>query len=51
MKSEEIAKIAGVSRSTVSSVMNNYSNVPEINSLMTYKNYFKRSYKNEIRIF
>ncbi len=29
MKSEEIAKIAGVSRSTVSRVMNNYSNVPE----------------------
>ncbi len=29
MKSEEIAKIAGVSRSTVSRVINNYSNVPE----------------------
>lgn len=29
MKSEEIAKLAGVSRSTVSRVMNNYSNVPE----------------------
>lgn len=29
MKSEEIAKIAGVSRSTVSRVINNYKNVPE----------------------
>ncbi|MBC7958817.1 MAG: LacI family DNA-binding transcriptional regulator [Vallitaleaceae bacterium] len=29
MKSEEIAKIAGVSRSTVSRVVNNYSNVPD----------------------
>lgn len=29
MKSEEIAKIAGVSRSTVSRVINNYANVPE----------------------
>lgn len=29
MKSLEIAKIAGVSRSTVSRVINNYSNVPE----------------------
>ncbi len=29
MKSEEIAKIAGVSRSTVSRVINNYTNVPE----------------------
>lgn len=29
MKSEEIAKIAGVSRSTVSRVLNNYSNVPD----------------------
>lgn len=29
MKSEEIAKLAGVSRSTVSRVINNYSNVPE----------------------
>jgi LacI family transcriptional regulator len=29
MKSEEIAKIAGVSRSTVSRVINNYPNVPE----------------------
>ncbi len=29
MKSEDIAKIAGVSRSTVSRVINNYSNVPE----------------------
>jgi LacI family transcriptional regulator len=29
MKSEEIARIAGVSRSTVSRVINNYSNVPE----------------------
>ena len=29
MKSEEIAKIAGVSRSTVSRVINNYSNVPD----------------------
>ncbi|QJD87712.1 LacI family DNA-binding transcriptional regulator [Cohnella herbarum] len=28
MKSEEIARIAGVSRSTVSRVINNYSNVP-----------------------
>lgn len=28
MKSEEIAKLAGVSRSTVSRVVNNYSNVP-----------------------
>ena len=28
MKSEEIAKLAGVSRSTVSRVINNYSNVP-----------------------
>lgn len=29
MKSEEIAKIAGVSRSTVSRVINNYPNVPD----------------------
>jgi LacI family transcriptional regulator len=29
MNSEEIAKIVGVSRSTVSRVLNNYSNVPE----------------------
>lgn len=29
MKSEEIARLAGVSRSTVSRVLNNYSNVPE----------------------
>lgn len=29
MKSEEIAKIAGVSRSTVSRVINNYANVPD----------------------
>ena len=29
MKSSEIAKLAGVSRSTVSRVINNYSNVPE----------------------
>lgn len=29
MKSEEIAKLAGVSRSTVSRVINNYSNVPD----------------------
>jgi LacI family transcriptional regulator len=29
MKSNEIAKLAGVSRSTVSRVLNNYSNVPE----------------------
>jgi len=29
MKSEEIARIAGVSRSTVSRVINNYPNVPE----------------------
>jgi len=29
MKSEDIAKIVGVSRSTVSRVMNNYTNVPE----------------------
>lgn len=29
MKSEDIAKIVGVSRSTVSRVLNNYSNVPE----------------------
>jgi LacI family transcriptional regulator len=29
MKSEEIAQIAGVSRSTVSRVINNYSNVPD----------------------
>ena len=29
MKSEDIAKIAGVSRSTVSRVINNYPNVPE----------------------
>lgn len=29
MKSEDIARIAGVSRSTVSRVINNYSNVPE----------------------
>lgn len=29
MKSEDIAKIVGVSRSTVSRVMNNYKNVPE----------------------
>lgn len=29
MKSEEIAKLAGVSRSTVSRVLNNYDNVPE----------------------
>lgn len=29
MKSEEIAKLAGVSRSTVSRVINNYTNVPE----------------------
>jgi len=29
MKSEEIAKLAGVSRSTVSRVLNNYANVPE----------------------
>jgi LacI family transcriptional regulator len=29
MKSDEIAKLAGVSRSTVSRVVNNYSNVPE----------------------
>lgn len=29
MKAEEIAKLAGVSRSTVSRVINNYSNVPE----------------------
>jgi len=29
MKSEEIAKIAGVSRSTVSRVINNYTNVPD----------------------
>lgn len=29
MKSNDIAKIAGVSRSTVSRVINNYPNVPE----------------------
>lgn len=29
MKSEEIAKLAGVSRSTVSRVINNYANVPQ----------------------
>jgi len=29
MKSEDIAKLAGVSRSTVSRVLNNYSNVPD----------------------
>ncbi len=29
MKSEDIAKLAGVSRSTVSRVINNYTNVPE----------------------
>ena len=29
MKSEEVARIAGVSRSTVSRVINNYSNVPD----------------------
>ena len=29
MKSEEVAKLAGVSRSTVSRVINNYSNVPD----------------------
>ena len=29
LKSEEIARLAGVSRSTVSRVINNYSNVPE----------------------
>ena len=29
MNSTEIAKLAGVSRSTVSRVINNYSNVPE----------------------
>ena len=29
MNSSEIAKIAGVSRSTVSRVINNYPNVPE----------------------
>lgn len=29
MKSEEVARLAGVSRSTVSRVINNYSNVPE----------------------
>lgn len=29
MKSDEIAKLSGVSRSTVSRVVNNYSNVPE----------------------
>ena len=29
MNSSEIAKLAGVSRSTVSRVINNYSNVPE----------------------
>ena len=29
MRSEEIAKLAGVSRSTVSRVINNYSNVPQ----------------------
>ncbi|MCE5343826.1 MAG: LacI family DNA-binding transcriptional regulator, partial [Eubacteriales bacterium] len=29
LKSAEIAKIAGVSRSTVSRVVNGYSNVPE----------------------
>ncbi|MEF2965295.1 LacI family DNA-binding transcriptional regulator [Paenibacillus sp. M1] len=29
MRSEDIAKLAGVSRSTVSRVINNYSNVPE----------------------
>jgi len=29
MKSEEIARLAGVSRSTVSRVINNYPNVPE----------------------
>ncbi len=29
MKSEDVAKLAGVSRSTVSRVINNYSNVPE----------------------
>lgn len=29
MKSEDIARLAGVSRSTVSRVINNYSNVPE----------------------
>ncbi len=29
MKSDEIAKLAGVSRSTVSRVVNNYSNVPD----------------------
>ena len=29
MKSEDIARLAGVSRSTVSRVINNYPNVPE----------------------
>lgn len=29
MKSEDIARLAGVSRSTVSRVINNYANVPE----------------------
>jgi LacI family transcriptional regulator len=29
MKSEDIARMAGVSRSTVSRVINNYSNVPD----------------------
>ncbi|MDU5948904.1 MAG: LacI family DNA-binding transcriptional regulator, partial [Paenibacillus macerans] len=29
MRSEDIAKLAGVSRSTVSRVINNYPNVPE----------------------
>lgn len=37
MKSEDIAKLAGVSRSTVSRVINNYSNVPEETRLKVMK--------------
>ncbi len=37
MKSEDIAKLAGVSRSTVSRVINNYDNVPEETRLKVMK--------------
>jgi LacI family transcriptional regulator len=37
MKSEDIARLAGVSRSTVSRVINNYSNVPEETRLKVMK--------------
>jgi LacI family transcriptional regulator len=45
MKSEDIAKIAGVSRSTVSRVINNYPNVPEETRLKVMEVITKYDYR------